>query len=433
MDSKKALDDIKYIKEIMSDAKTATHHFGKFYMVWAGAVILGMTVQLSLIHHNINSPVASITCWLFFMGSALLWDIRESKKLKANAPSKTFVNRMLESIWVSCLAAILTSLFIMPLVTNGEFIYGTAVICLILGIGHYITGVLAGYRVLKFIGIAWWVSFIPILLLIKDGELFQMAVLFAFLMFLLQFIPGLLQSWSAKTENNRSNKEQDVDSNSTSALENVFYIKKLLDDTRKATLNFGAYYIFWSILIVVAIAVEFTISANIFASLDLDPVTEGSMQKAYPHLITPLAVSWLTFIGMGTLWSIRRARSLRGTRHDGTFANKLVGYTWFSVFFSVSIALFLFPILLKGDFPFSAGIIALLYGIGHYINGELCESTLLKRTGIGWWAYSIVLTALGNTGLAIYLGLLFALGLIVFQLIPGFILYKQLDKSEQAL
>ena len=413
MDKKRAIEEISYIRQVMVDAKTATHDFGKFYMVWAGAVILGMSVQLTLIYRNIDSPIPAVLCWVFFMGSALVWDVKENRKLKKEKRVETFANRMLNAIWGACLVGILTALFIWPAITQGKFFHGTAVITLIMGIGHYITGEISGSRNLKLIGIFWLFSVIPILVLFKIGNMLLLASFFALLMFLFQFIPGYLhmrsqnQTGASKTiENNNGGM-----GNTENPLEKISQIKKLLDDTRGATLNLGSFYIFWTVLIVVAIVIE-----TIFLRI-------GLKQE--------VLVLWGIFLLVGFIWSFRHSRELRKTATTSVFANKLVSSTWATSLTAMVLSLFPFVMIYDEDFLYGSSIVALIMGIAHYITGELSESKILKRAGIGWWVYSMLLIVTAANGYRDYIPILFTAGLIFFQLIPGYLFSRELREVRQ--
>jgi hypothetical protein len=403
MDKQQAIENITLIRSLMEDARKATLDFGKFYVVWAGVVICAMVVQLTLIEYNLE--IYSLISWIIFMGGALIWDIKENRKQNKEKKTKSFAGKIIETIWTASLAMIITTLFLMPPISGWKFIYGTPTIAIIMGIGHFMTGEICRSWILRGSGILWFLSYIPLMLLIDSGNLIGMAWLFAFLMFSLQLVPGLLYG---KYISLPSSGNQERAGGPERALGDISYIRRLLNETRGAVAGLEENLIFWSLLVVAAIGVESFL------------LVEGSGGN--------ITTSWFIFIFAGVAWSVYRHANRKSIDANGS---SLVGALFASLLIAILLTVFYEPVMNGGLNLFAYPSIALYLTVVYVILGRLCDYRLFIFTGLGWWVTAIILTVIASDDGTLYSGMAFAVAIILFQLIPGYVYMKQVGRPKQ--
>jgi len=193
--------------------------------------------------------------------------------------------------------------------------------------------------------------------------------------------------------------------NERDAIEELSYIKEIMQDSRKAFVYNGFDYIFWGILIVLGLLSTYL--AVIY------------------HLDVNTTYIWIVLIAIGWSVSIILSVKEKKKRKASTFAGKIIGGVWFSA--GVAMTLIGFVGTLSGAINgvFVSPIISLILGMAFYITGTIYGSKLISLTSIGWWGGAILMFYLpGMPSL-----LIMAFMMIAFQIVPGIALYNQAKKE----
>jgi len=189
------------------------------------------------------------------------------------------------------------------------------------------------------------------------------------------------------------------------AQQELAFIKKVMADSRQIMIDDGKGFIFWGIL--VASGLFFTYLAN-----------AGRWEFS-------LGWFWLALISIG--WIVTfiieiRAEKKRSTK---TFAGKIMGSLWIGCGVAMTILGFIGSITSAYSGIFINPIIAVVLGIGYLVSGVLQGKTWVSMLSIGWWAGAILMFFLHNLEtLLIMVGMM-----ILFQTIPGIIIYKESKKE----
>ena len=179
-------------------------------------------------------------------------------------------------------------------------------------------------------------------------------------------------------------------------------IKKMMDDTRKINIDNGIHYIFWGILIAVALFLNYLI-----IKLNFYPKYAGFV--------------WLVLMVSGAVADIFIGKYQSKRSSVSTYAGRLMSSLWFAS----GVAMFIYGFV--GSFSgaynpiFICPIIATSLGISYFTSGSIQQLGWLKSVSYGWWAGAIVMFVFPG----IHTLLVFAMMIILLQIVPGIVLNKR--------
>ena len=189
------------------------------------------------------------------------------------------------------------------------------------------------------------------------------------------------------------------------AQQELAFIKKVMTDSRNILIDDCKGIIFWGLLISFGLLITYL------------SITQGWE--------TTLSWFWPALIGFGWIYTlvteIRRERK----RRVKTFAGKIMGAVWIA--FGISATILGFAGTFSGAYHsvIISPLIAVLLGTGFLISGLLYGKPWVSYLAIGWWGGAIVMFFMQNLEtLLIMIGML-----ILFQVIPGIILYREFKKE----
>ena len=184
------------------------------------------------------------------------------------------------------------------------------------------------------------------------------------------------------------------------ALEELQYIRKIIEETRKSVVYNGKDYIFWGILVIVG------------------------MLTTYIFHITGLYFNyvwiWAVLIPVGWLYSIFNRKSMK-EKHPSTYSGKLIGYVWGGAGVAMTIIGFVGPVFGTIQAMAISPLACIIMGSAYFVTGRIVESKWLSNLSIGWWIGGIILFYVTT----IESFLIMALLMLFFQTIPGIFLYRK--------
>ncbi len=198
------------------------------------------------------------------------------------------------------------------------------------------------------------------------------------------------------------------------AQENLAFIRNIIADSRRMAVDIGLDYIVWGLLV----------SAGMFATVALE------MLKMQGHVYLWL---WIAVMGCGWAFSLARQLKKKSTQAVHTLSGSILKSLWLSC--GIVIMLFIFvggPLLRQSLTP----AIAAVLGIGYLVSGRLLDFTYFKISAIAFWVGSAAMFYLkSQSGQALFTGihadiLLFAVMLVLFQTLPGIILYRRWRRGQ---
>jgi len=193
--------------------------------------------------------------------------------------------------------------------------------------------------------------------------------------------------------------------NKNAAQENLEYIKQVILDSKNIIKDRGDVAILWGVVIITAQLLSFFLIRV----------------KEYRYI----SWMWVILIGMGWVLSIimSRKKHQRGVR---TNALKIDSATWIATGITMTIVGFggSFSGMISG---YSInGLMAMFLGNAFFITGMIYSSKIFRNAAFGWWIGGTILFWIRNE----YTFIVFAAMMLLFQTVPGIMLYIKYKKEE---
>jgi hypothetical protein len=189
------------------------------------------------------------------------------------------------------------------------------------------------------------------------------------------------------------------------AQQELAFIKKVMTDSRKILIDDGKGTIFWGLLISFGLLITY---------LSVVQNWEAFLSWFWPVLI---AFGWIYTI----VTEIRSEKK----RRVKTFAGKIMGAVWISFGISATILGFVGTVSNAYHGVIISPLIAVLLGTGYLVSGLLSGKSWVSYLSIAWWGGAIVMFFMQNLeSLLVMIGMM-----ILFQVIPGIILYREFKKE----
>jgi len=192
------------------------------------------------------------------------------------------------------------------------------------------------------------------------------------------------------------------------AIEELQFIRKVIEETKQNVMHNGKDYIFWGILVIVGMLLQyiFAINKNFFG----------------------FAWIWAILIPIGWIYSFINRRSQK-IKHPSTYAGKIITSLWVSAGIIMTIIGFV-GTASKIITPWAISpIICLIGGCGYFVTGTIVGSKWFKNISYGWWIGGVTMMFVVSNNQF----LIMALVMFLFQTIPGIALYKKYRKQTAAL
>lgn len=186
----------------------------------------------------------------------------------------------------------------------------------------------------------------------------------------------------------------------------ISFIKKVMEDSRQATLDNGKYYILWGVVVGIA---------SILTYIGVKQQLEGNF----------INWVWMNCIVIGWVFSIIFGIRDRKKEKNKTFAGKMIMHTWIGA--GLTMAVIAFVGIPAKVIPYDAicPVIAAVAGGANYISSRIQKSTFILVVAFGWWIGSGIMFFMKGIDIILFYGILLSL----FSIIPGFVLYFRWKKE----
>jgi len=192
------------------------------------------------------------------------------------------------------------------------------------------------------------------------------------------------------------------------ALEEISYIKEIMQDSRKAFVDNGVGYIIWGVIIVLGLMSSYFMIIN-------------RIENSY-------GLNWIVLIAFGWGYSFFMGIRHKKRQRSTTLAGKILAAVWFSSGIAMTIIGFIGSTSGGVKGVFVSPVISVILGIAYFVSGVVYGSRWITLLSIGWWA--------GATLMFYWPGMqvlwIMSLMMILFQVLPGIILYQR-AKEELAI
>lgn len=184
------------------------------------------------------------------------------------------------------------------------------------------------------------------------------------------------------------------------ALDELLFIKKVMQDSQQILIDNGMGYIVWGLLVTLGM---------IFGYI-----------KYLFQLQFDIMLAWVVLISIGWIYSFYTYYKKEKPKGE-SFAGKIIKHLWFSIGVGMTIVGFAgyYSGAIKGEHISS--IIAILLGCAYYLTSALYDWKYLKLVGITWWAGGIVMFYVFDITQFLIMAFLMFFG----QIVPGIILYRK--------
>lgn len=197
------------------------------------------------------------------------------------------------------------------------------------------------------------------------------------------------------------------ETNDSSPIDDLAYIRKIMEETRKTVVLNGTGFIVWGLLLLLGLLGNW-----VLATADEPGWSIYSL--------------WGAVVVVGWTFSLLHFRHKGKARRASNPAGRLMGGVWLSC--SIAMVLMVFVGIPAGIVApeATAGLCAAVVGIGVFLSGTLMGTPWVRNLAFGWW--------IGSAAAFIFRGalpiLIFASLIVVLYLIPGIILNLQLRRSK---
>jgi hypothetical protein len=194
--------------------------------------------------------------------------------------------------------------------------------------------------------------------------------------------------------------------NEKTAAAEISFIKNIIDESRRSFALSGKPYIFWGILIVVGLLLEF--SRKFF-----------SWEFYYMFYI------WIFLIAMGWLFAYWDRKKYESKAKTKLLGPKILGSVWLACGISMTIFGFLGTLsgAIKGIYV--SPVLSLVLAIAYFVSGVIYEYKWLRNLSIGWWLGAIIMFFFPSQ----FTNLIMALMMIGLQIVPGFVLLNKVKNN----
>jgi hypothetical protein len=184
------------------------------------------------------------------------------------------------------------------------------------------------------------------------------------------------------------------------------FIKKVMEDSKRVTVDNGMGFIIWGFLGVAGIIATY---ADHYLKMGL-----GSLYI------------WIAVFAIGIFYVIFSVYREGKRERVKTLAGNLLGSVWISCLL-VSGFMLVIPLLVdKMPSQVILSIILFIIGIGYYVSNSILDYKWIKYNAYIWWLTGFINLVLKFPhSQMVYLGIL----LIFFQIVPGMVIYKKWKKE----
>lgn len=185
--------------------------------------------------------------------------------------------------------------------------------------------------------------------------------------------------------------------------DNIRFIKKIMQDTKRAEVDGGPVIIFWGAIVAAAQAATYFLIVHNFIDL-----------------IWPMwAILVFTGIVITVIMTRKKARL-------NTFSEKLFKTVWLSFGISAAVFLFLSPMGKSADQGTLINpVISILLGMAYSLSAVINEKKMLTVISFCWWGVAVILFRFPG----LHSFLIFSVSMILFQIVPGIIINREYRKE----
>lgn len=189
------------------------------------------------------------------------------------------------------------------------------------------------------------------------------------------------------------------------AIEDLSYIKRIMEDSRKTFVDNGIGYIAWGVIIVLGL-----LSSYLMLNYKVKAL---------------FGYNWVMLVVIGWIFSFWRGAKRKKNSRAKSFAGKIIASVWLSSGIAMSIVGFIGTTSGAINGLYVSPIISIILGIAYFISGVVYGNIWISLLSIGWWGGAILMLFWPGTQIFLIMSIM----MILFQIVPGIILYLNTKKA----
>lgn len=191
-------------------------------------------------------------------------------------------------------------------------------------------------------------------------------------------------------------------------LEDVEFIKKMIENNRRSLIDNGISYISAGVYVVIGSALSIYLQIS-------------GMGNMLPYL-------WLLLLTLLIGFNFFIQKRMAAEKVKKTFAGRVFSAVWIACAIPMLIISVLF--FTTNKIPMSAmfSAVSAILGIGYYLTGVINDLKFMKVLAAGWWTSIVISMLWSYFGEEYQLALFFALLILLLEVIPGIIIYNKWKK-----
>lgn len=186
MNSEKAAMEISFIKKVVEETRKVSYPNGIYFIIWGIAVFLGMIGNYLLVKNHLGHRL--IWMWAGIVLIGWIYTLIESNREERKSGYKTWTGKIYGNIWLAAGVCMTIIGFSGPFVKVLNPMAICPLVGLIMGIGHYISGLLNDFKWQQYVGMLWWAGSIALLFWVA----LENFLVFGLMMLLLHALPGFV-------------------------------------------------------------------------------------------------------------------------------------------------------------------------------------------------------------------------------------------------
>ncbi len=186
MDKSNMQADLAIIKNIMEESRQNFYNYGTNLVVWGGLVIIALL--LTFMNAVFYYWVPEFWYWFFAFGTGFVFESIQGRRWMLKNKVIQPANKIGSVLWMSILLTMVLYGVFGSVSGTIQSIGASGFIAGLLAIGYLVTGESIKLKWVKRLGYGWWIG--AIILFFTTGA--TNILVMAFLMLVLQFIPGLI-------------------------------------------------------------------------------------------------------------------------------------------------------------------------------------------------------------------------------------------------
>lgn len=185
----------------------------------------------------------------------------------------------------------------------------------------------------------------------------------------------------------------------------IALIRQIMEETKRVTRDNGKYYIFWGVVVTIGLLLSY-LAIKLSWGLNIGLI-------------------WVICIGFGWMGSLAIGYRDRLKQKSETFSGKVLAMTWLGC--GITLTILGFVGTSTGGIKLGAlsAVMATVLGIGYFISSVLYPHRWFIYFAIGWWLGGIIAFIWQGVESILILSIM----MLMFQVVPGFILYFRYKKE----